>query len=790
MSSFVPPGWAPTLKPHERDMYSLYREREAQRAAATRQEIEGDGIHVDEQGDIQEADDDSFACPPFKKLKLDPRGSHVRKWKMYTYEEFVAENRDRFVEEVEIEKEYQARFGRHYLKVVAELGASKFDHSLLSRFFDEANINVRKIDMAATKWDKMLAAADKKKAPQGRKLDFISSLSTMPELVVALGKHLTPREILTLYSISREFKYTLDHNMQSCIIQWGRHMVGLPGMRMCMLRPYETLFIHDPLRRTRLQLSMAHITHPERPPPQPTGNEMVRPVPSLRWLQMVVHREIRLRDIVAVLARNGHRLPPGALQSLRKLWMIMDIPTSRGRTWMMQNQMIQPRDLIHMQMFFVKLQMLFNDPVYGPKSSMLLKLMLGQRSLSTLWAMLRRKQYTTEREIIQLKLRYDVSPTHLQLVHGLPVHGVPLLAMGMIQFEGWGKGIDHLIRPDQLVALEAARRQLGISFGIRDMMRYGHCDPVTGAPQVPSLDEMYMSDDELPPANFFLAPEGDPNTPIHAGCGNVPFEPHMWQPKHARKARWAALSAAERAMILDEEWRQVSRDFSMDGEQAVAVHAKGQIARAIHSLGLWQPVTPNTQRRVRSLVQDAALLAIADPDDGSDSPHLDDDADFTWHGEGKDDSYDDDDSYDQDYAPLPADDGEAAFFRIANLHNLSLYRVPVTPPPAAKFETLDEHLLNLADATGVQEDEYDAETGEWFDWEGHVEDVKADLVGEVQEEIREKKKKKKGKAKAKAKGKKVVRGRQDGEDADDEMEEDEEEDDERVKMLRGYYRMW
>lgn len=882
MTGYVPPGWAPTLKPHERDMASLYRAREARRTRATRQEIEGEGIHVDEQDDIQEPDDDgSFACPPYKKLKLGPRSSHVRKWKTYTYEQFIAENRDRFVEEVEIEKEYQARFGRHYLKVVAELGASNFDHALLSRYFDEANINVRKIDMAAAKWDKMVDAADKKKAPQSRKLDFISSLSTMPELVVALGKHLTPREILTLYSISRDFKYTLDHNMQSCIIQWGRHMVGLPGMRMCMLRPYEALFIHDPLGRSRLQLSMAHITHPERTQPEPTGDEMVRPVPGLRWLQMVVHREIRLRDIVAVLARNGHRLPPAALQSLRKLWMVMDISTSSGRTWMMQNQMVQPRDLLHMQMFFVKLQLLFNDPVYGPGSSMLLKLMLGQRSLTTLWAMLRRKKYTTEREIIQLKLRYDVSPTQLQIAHGHPVHGVPLLDMGMLQFEGWGKGVDHLIRPDQLVALEAARRQFGVSFGLRNMMRYGHCDPITGAPQVPSLDEMYMSDDELPPANFFIAPEGDPNSFIHTGCGNVPFEPHMWQPKHARKARWATLPAAERAMILDEEWRQVSRDFAMDGEQAVTVQAKAQINRAIHSLGLWQPghpklnmttrlpsealprppsphdsdldyssmdftpspslltraplaaappppttaanpppttanapppttniinpatfpppfrplprpITPTTQRRMRALVQDAALLAIADPDDGgSSSGHADSDLDFTWHGDHHKKKYDYFSS-DSESHPLPADDGESAFFRLTNPRSLELYRVPVTPPAKAKFVTLDEHLLNMGDETGVQEDEFDTETGEWFDWEGHVEDVKRDLGGEGQEGRR-----RKGRGKGGGKGKKVVvmvGGKaQDGGDADDEMEEgeeEEEEEDERVKMLRGYYRVW
>ncbi|KAK1835785.1 hypothetical protein QBC39DRAFT_297590 [Podospora conica] len=520
MTAFVPPGWAPTLEPHKRDMMSLFREREARRAAATRKEIEGEGIDINEDDDLEDDNDEILNRPPVKKLRVSTHGSYIKKWKRTDFKDFVYENRDRFVWEVEVEKEYQARFAQHFMKVAAELGATHFDRPVLSKCFDEANINARKIDMAAAKWDKMLKAGDKKKPPQSRQLDFISSLSTMPELVIALGKHLTPREILTLYSISRDFKYTVDHNMQSCIIEWGRHMVGLQGMRLCMLKPYERFFINDPLGRSRAQLSMAHITHPERPQPEPTGDQAVRPVPSLKWLQMVVHREVRLRDIMAVLARNGHRLPRGALQSLRKLWMVMDASTSIGRTQIMKNALVQPRDLFHMQLFFVKLQLLFNDPIYGPGSSMLLKLMLGQRSLTVLWAMLRRKQYTTQREMMQLKLRYDVSPTHLQLVHGAPVHGVPLLEMGMLQFEGWGKGVDHLMRPDQLVALESARRQLGLSFGLRNMMRYGHCDPVTGAPAVPSLDEMYMSDPDLPPANHFLAPEGDPNTPIHAGCGN------------------------------------------------------------------------------------------------------------------------------------------------------------------------------------------------------------------------------------------------------------------------------
>jgi hypothetical protein len=45
----------------------------------------------------------------------------------------------------------------------------------------------------------------------------------------------------------------------------------------------------------------------------------VRRIPGLLWLQMVVDREIRVRDIIASLARRGHRLPAGAHLTLKEI---------------------------------------------------------------------------------------------------------------------------------------------------------------------------------------------------------------------------------------------------------------------------------------------------------------------------------------------------------------------------------------------------------------------------------------------------------------------------------------
>jgi hypothetical protein len=93
----------------------------------------------------------------------------------------------------------------------------------------------------------------------------------------------------------------------------------------------------------------------------------------------------------------------------------MDAATIQARLMLLDNaDFFANEDLYVAQLFFVKLVLAFNDPVFGPRSSMLMRLMMGQRGLSPLWALLRGKKYRSRDEIRELKLRYDVGPNQVR----------------------------------------------------------------------------------------------------------------------------------------------------------------------------------------------------------------------------------------------------------------------------------------------------------------------------------------------------------------------------------------
>ncbi|KAK4213360.1 hypothetical protein QBC37DRAFT_286138, partial [Rhypophila decipiens] len=388
--------------------------------------------------------------------------------------------------------------------------------------------------------------------------NLFESLLTCPELIIEVGKHLKPRDIINLYSISRKFHGIVDDHMWSTIKTWAEHMA--PGSVRIFSRSIyvDEFYIRDPAGRPmdKAYHDMAHITIPERKR-SPIVNNEVRMVPGLKWLQMVYSREVRIRDIMATLARMGHRLPCRTEMALKKMWLIMDISTSEGRVAMMRSEdLITSVDLCLLHMFLVKTMLAFNDPIYGPESSALVELMLGQRSLSALWAMLRRKRYTTRLEIRRLKVAYDIEPTPEEQMRGEPVYGVPVHEMGLKHLEGWGIGNEHLLRPDELIFIESARRQLDFEPYAEKMMFYGHIDWETGAQAVPSLEEMYMSDDELEdsPDLEKHREAGAVTSKVYKECGNVPFERWMWQPRDVKKHHhWHTMTKEEQQAILGQE---------------------------------------------------------------------------------------------------------------------------------------------------------------------------------------------------------------------------------------------
>ena len=541
----------------------------AARENATREEIEARGIRPDVQQILRHMNE--APSHSFKRVRLD--GSAVRK--IYAPEDDDSDDGDiddqnpdrneNGLPEEEKDDDDDSEFEEQWQSLLAEQGLQSADAGLVAEFRRVTAQRLRLLKQGKAAWDAV------HRPRRARRFDLIGALSQCTELAVEVGKHLRPADIVRLYSISRDFHGAISANLRSSVLAWAAVMAP-SSARVYSSPVYCRWFVPDPAGRP-VTAADRQLSRPQpgqaRIDGQPALNRVegqVRLVPGLLWLQMVVNREIRVRDILATLARMGHRLPPGAHLTLKKMWLVMDAATTQARMLLMSDpDFFTNEDLYVAQLFMVKLVLAFNDPVFGPQSSTLMRLMLGQRGLSPLWALLRGKKYRSPDEIRELKLRYDVGPEQVQVQQGMPLYGVEVDELGVVHFEGWGTGRDHLMRPDELVPLEAARRQLDLDKCVDEMLIYGHVDPATGNSLVPSLDEMYMSDDELPPAHRDWAPLR--HELVNGGCGNVPFEAGMWQPKHARKARWKTLTDEERAMLLKEEELEMAEVAALDGAQ-------------------------------------------------------------------------------------------------------------------------------------------------------------------------------------------------------------------------------
>lgn len=118
--------------------------------------------------------------------------------------------------------------------------------------------------------------------------------------------------------------------------------------------------------------------------------------------------------------------------------------------------------------------MLFGDPITGTGNEVeLRKLLLAQRSLTVLWRTLRRELLQTESDVLQLYARAWYEPPQFSDADGASVLGIPAHLVGRMNHEGWGRGPNRLLRPDQLVMSESIRRELEFDKSIMNMMSYG-----------------------------------------------------------------------------------------------------------------------------------------------------------------------------------------------------------------------------------------------------------------------------------------------------------------------------
>ena len=186
-----------------------------------------------------------------------------------------------------------------------------------------------------------------------------------------------------------------------------------------------------------------------------------------------------MAEILALLAAEGHHLPEGTGRTLKKIWFTLDIGDNTRRVGFLHNETFWLReDLYLATAFILKLDMRLTHPVAGTGDVGLRRMLLGQRSLSTLWRVLKREEMRSQLDVLRMLVRWNYEPPYRTTE---PIMGVPPHEFGCLQWEGWGARGQYfpMLQIDELVMREAIRRRLDLHECWVDMMLDGYVDKET-----------------------------------------------------------------------------------------------------------------------------------------------------------------------------------------------------------------------------------------------------------------------------------------------------------------------
>ncbi len=248
-------------------------------------------------------------------------------------------------------------------------------------------------------------------------------------------------DLLTLYCISKGFHGKINghmaHVMKMCARRNAKEAASVYLYGIC-----QSLCMRDPARR-----------------PHKRNLPVPRWVPSLKWPQMVYHREKTVRGILACLARAGHRTPKDMHLTVTNVWLVMDTATTAQRITLCHNEAwFTDIDLSNAQLFLIKLLLRCNEPLGQMGDGGLVRVFLGQRGLTPFCKLLKRETYMDEASILKMCVKYCYYPKPEH--EGLQIFCVKPENIGKGRREGRGKGKIHLLRIDEVVMREITRRKL------------------------------------------------------------------------------------------------------------------------------------------------------------------------------------------------------------------------------------------------------------------------------------------------------------------------------------------
>ncbi|OAX81764.1 hypothetical protein ACJ72_03893 [Emergomyces africanus] len=337
---------------------------------------------------------------------------------------------------------------------VAERAQCNITSSDISQF---SIIKKRKLENCTGQAACRVAGFKKVRYQDEKNFNIFQEILKRPELALLLAKHMRVQELLILYRTSRDFHNVVNTRFTT-IIQAQARLRAPQSAKIFPPRCYAKLCIPDPGLRLH-------------PVARRAAAGETRKVPSFRWLLMVCFREMVCHEIVTILAEDGVPVPDRCASTMKKIWLLMDIPDNARRIGLVQNREIFTDIDLFLRLCFLS------------SSTCVSRIQLPgagrMPSLSMLWRTLKRTALTSKLDVMRLFARWKYQPRHDQ--RGLSIFGIPAQEVGLVQYQGWGRTGNRtpLQRPDELLLKESIRRGLELQQRYTDMFLWGYINPVT-----------------------------------------------------------------------------------------------------------------------------------------------------------------------------------------------------------------------------------------------------------------------------------------------------------------------
>lgn len=293
--------------------------------------------------------------------------------------------------------------------------------------------------------------------------NIYKSLLRHPNLFFQFCIRLPYASIVSLYAIDKEFHYRLNKYSVGLIHEYALYHAPIASKIFAWIL-YPELCISDPMLR-----------------PMDGRAWLARDVPGFRWVGMVLHRQSVVRGILTRLAVEGHRVPRLAFAVLCKFWGLMECKTIRVREAFLQDGAIwSDAEIAVFQLFLVKLDMRFSDPILGNGIGELSHMLLTQRGLGMLYDVLAGKMEMDYDRVTDILVRTYLSEdldldTHPWLDDEID-NGVPEEDWGLLSREGWHMDGKRMKSTVDMVITEGIRRGLDVQKYYLDFVLYGFVD--------------------------------------------------------------------------------------------------------------------------------------------------------------------------------------------------------------------------------------------------------------------------------------------------------------------------